>query len=310
MVDTIFNRLISPGTPGGATDHDADWRSEETWRLANPGLDFGFPDIAGLRQLAKESERLPGARESFKQLNCNIWLDTSVAAFVDSEVYDRGDKPVDLEEMKQYPAWIGVDLSAVSDLSCIVCCFRLDDGSFAVKPWFFCPAESIRQRSDKDRVPYVRWREEGHITATPGDVIDYSYIEDKIKWLCSEYDVREIAFDPYLAQQIMGNLGEEGLPVIAMRQGALTMGPAIRDLEMAIIGGRLIHGAHPILKWNVDNVVVEVDKAGLKGFSKGKARERIDGAVAMAMAVSRATAGGDAGVSPYSEDRGFLFLDL
>lgn len=271
----------------------ADWRSEATWHLANPGLRLGFPDLEGLKQLAKEAEARPADRESFKQLHCNQWLDSSAAPFVDPQTYDLGNRPVDLEEMKNYPCWIGVDLSSVSDLTVIVCCWKNDEGELFVYPWFFCPKENIRRRSDRDRVPYTVWAEQGFITPTPGEVIDQSAVEEKLRSLCDEYDVREISFDPYLAHQLMGNLGEDGLPVVAMRQGSLTMGPAIRDLETAIIGGNLRHGGHPILRWNFSNVVVETDKAGLKAFSKGKAREKIDGAVAAAMAVSRAVNGSD-----------------
>ncbi len=285
IVDESFLPILfAPG-------EGADWRDEETWRLANPGLSAGFPDLEGLRQLAREAEQRPADREAFRQLHCNIWLDSSAVPFVDPAVYDACGAAVDLEAMKDYPCWIGVDLSSVSDLTVIVCCWKLDDDSLAVHPFYFCPAENIRRRADRDRVPYTVWAEQGHITPTPGEVIDQGAVEDKLRSLCDEYDVREIAFDPYLAHQLMGSLGEDGLPVVSMRQGSLTMGPAIRDLETAIVGGTLRHGGHPILRWNFSNVVVETDKAGLKAFSKGKAREKIDGAVAAAMAVSRAMAG-------------------
>jgi phage terminase large subunit-like protein len=275
------------------TSPEENWRDEAVWRRVNPGLGAGFPDLEGLRQLAREAEARPADREAFRQLHLNVWLDHSAAPFVDPQVYDACNGLVDLEEMKNYPVWIGVDLSSVSDLTCVVACWKNDEGELFVHPWFFCPKENIRRRSDRDRVPYVSWAEAGLITPTPGEVIDQSAVEQKIRDLCDEYDVREIAFDPYLAHQMMGNLGEDGLPVVAMRQGSLTMGPAIRDLETAIVGGNLRHGGHPILRWNFSNVVVETDKAGLKAFSKGKAREKIDGAVACAVAVSRAVNGSD-----------------
>lgn len=291
---------------------DADWRDEGTWRLANPGLDLGFPDIDGLRQLAREAENRPADREAFRQLHCSIWLDHSADPFVDASVYESCSGPVDLEEMKQWPCWLGVDLSSVSDLTVIVACWKDDEEHLFVRPFYFCPGENLRRRSERDKVPYTIWAEQGHITPTPGEVIDQGAVEDKVRWLCENYDVREIAFDPYLGQQIMGSLGEDGLPVVAMRQGSLTMGPAIRDLETAIVGGRMSHGGHPILRWNFSNVVVEMDKAGLKAFSKGKAREKIDGAVACAMAVSRAV-NGDGGGCVYNDEtlrpNGILFLE-
>ncbi|EKE75522.1 terminase large subunit [Oceanibaculum indicum] len=280
---------------------EEDWRDEAVWRRVNPGLDLGFPDIEGLRQLAREADERPADREAFKQLHLNVWLDHSAAPFVDGDTYDRGSAPVDLAAMKDHPCWLAVDLSSVRDLTVVLACWRLPDDALAVWPWFFCPADALRQRSERDRVPYTLWAEQGYITPTPGASVEYGAVEDKIRDLCDEFDVREIAFDPYLGQQMMTALGEDGLPVVAMRQGSLTMGPAIRDLEHAIIGGRLIHGGHPVLRWNFSNVVVETDRAGLQLFSKGKARDRIDGAVACAMAVSRAMVG-DGGRSVYDDE--------
>lgn len=280
---------------------DEDWQDETVWHRVCPGLKDGFPDIDGLRQLAREADARPAEREAFRQLHLNVWLDHSADPFVDAAVYDRGDAPVDLDAMRDHPLWLAIDLSSVSDLSVVLACWCLPDDTFAVWPWFFCPADNLRRRSDRDRVPYVQWAEAGFITPAGTDAIDYHAIEDRIRDLCETYNVQEIAFDPYLAQQMMGNLGDDGFPVVSMRQGALTMGPAIRDLEHAIVSGRLIHGGHPVLRWNFGNVVVETDKAGLKAFSKGKARDRIDGAVAAAMAVSRAMAG-DSGGSVYDDE--------
>jgi phage terminase large subunit-like protein len=105
--------------------------------------------------------------------------------------------------------------------------------------------------------------------------------------------VREIAIDPYLARNLLNNLTEDGFPALEMRQGWVTMAPAIKELERAIIGHQFQHGGHPVLRWNFDNIAVEIDKAGNKSFHKGRSKDRIDGAVAAAMAVARASAGGD-----------------
>jgi phage terminase large subunit-like protein len=141
-------------------------------------------------------------------------------------------------------------------------------------------------------VPYPLWAQHGFITPTPGNVIDYRYIEQRIRGLCEEFSVQEIAFDPHHAQQTMNNLLEDGLPVVAMRQGWITMAPAIKELERAIIGRKLQHGGHPVLRWCFENVSLSTDSAGNKSFHKGMSRDRIDGAVACAMAVARASGGG------------------
>jgi len=281
---------------------DDDWRDEAVWRRVNPGLSCSppYPDLAGLRQLAKEGERRPGDRDAFRQLNLNIWLDHSADPFVDMGVYDEGAVPVDLEALAASPCWLGVDLSSNGDLTCIVAAWREGDDGYVVHPWFFCPADNLRLRADRDGVPYPTWAEAGHIIPTPGNVVDFRHVEETLRALCERFQVQEIAFDPYLARNMMMNLADDGLPAVEMRQNWATMAPAVKELERVIVGRRFIHGGHPVLRWNFDNVAVHTDTAGNRVFHKGKSRDRIDGAVAAAMAVGRAAAG--AGGSIYDSE--------
>jgi len=283
------------------TPRDADWRHETVWRAANPGLAHGYPDIKGLRQLAREAMQRPGERDAFCQLHLNMWLDHSETPFVDMAVYDQGSEPIELEYLGSEPCWLGVDLSSNSDLTVIVACWSDGNGGYVVRPWFFCPADNLKRRADKDGVPYPLWAEQGFIIPTPGNVVDFRVVENTIRDLCQRFDVREIAFDPHLARNMLSNLREDGFPAIEMRQGWVTMAPAIKELERAIIAGKFQHGDNPILRWNFDNIATETDKAGNIAFNKGKSRDRIDGAVACAMAVGRAFAGND-GNSVYDSD--------
>lgn len=270
-------------------ERDCDWQDEEVWFRVNPGLRHGYPDIEGLRQLAKEGSRRVGDREAFRQLSLNIWLDHATDPFVDMAIYDEGAHAVDLEELEaeQDECWLAVDLSSNSDLTVIVACWRDGDG-YQVHPWFFCPEDNLRAREDLAQVPYVDWAEQGFITATPGNVVDFRAVEDQVSELCARFNVREIAFDPHLARNMLNNLAEDGLPAVEMRQGWVTMAPAVKELERAILGGRFRHGGHPVLRWNFGNIEVKTDPAGNRMFHKGKSRDKIDGAVAAAMAVARA----------------------
>lgn len=285
-----------------------DWRDEKIWHAVNPGLARGFPDLAGMRQAAIEAEEKPGDRDDFCQYNLNEWLDHSLSPFVEMSIYDEGSAAVDLAALKGQACWLGVDLSSNSDLTVIVVAWRDGDGGYIVFPFFFCPADNLRGRADRDGVPYPQWAADGFIEPTPGNVVDFHAVEDTIRDLCKRFDVREIAFDPHLARNTLNSLLDEGLPAIEMRQGWVTMAPAIKELERAIIGRKLRHGGHPVLRWNFENVATETDKAGNKSFHKGKSRDRIDGAVAAAMAVARAAAGD--GSRSIFEDPGVAVADL
>jgi phage terminase large subunit-like protein len=276
-------------------ERNCDWTDEAIWRRVNPGLAHGYPDIEGLRQMANEGRRRVGDREAFRQLNLNIWLDHSSDPFVDMDVYDEGGREVDLDELEaeQAMCWLAVDLSSNSDLTVIVACWRDGDDGYQVHAWFFCPEDNMQAREDLAGVPYTSWAEAGFITATPGNVVDFRIVEDQVRELCARFNVAEIAFDPHLARNMLNNLLEDGFPAVEMRQGWVTMAPAIKELERAIIGRRFRHGGHPVLRWNFDNVQVREDAAGNRQFHKGKSKDKIDGAVASAMAVGRAAAGGN-----------------
>jgi phage terminase large subunit-like protein len=275
------------------TPREADWQDEAVWQAANPGLAYGYPDLHGLRQLAREAAQRPAERDAFRQLHLNVWLDHSADPFVDMIIYDKGAEPFDLADLEHEPCWLGVDLSSNSDLTVIVAAWRNGEDGYIVHPWFFCPADNLQRRAERDGVPYPLWAEEGFIEPTPGNVVDFRAVEDTIRDLCERYQVREIAFDPHLARNMLNNLREDGYPAVEMRQGWVTMAPAIKELERAIVGHKFRHGGHPVLRWNFDNIAVETDKAGNKAFHKGKSKDRIDGAVAAAMAVARAATGED-----------------
>ncbi|WP_242217274.1 terminase large subunit [Shinella zoogloeoides] len=285
------------------TSPDADWQDEGVWRAANPGLEHGYPDLAGLRQLAREAAERPADRDAFRQLHLNVWLGHSSTPFVEMPVYDRGSARVDLDELEDLPCWLGVDLSSTSDLTAVVAAWRDGNGGYAVVPWFFCPEDNIDRRTQQSGYPYTRWAEEGHIIATPGNVVDIRAVEDHIRELCDRFDVREVAFDPHYARITMANLVDDGYPAIEMRQGWVTMGPAIRELEKALLAGKFRHGGNPVLRWNFDNIAIQDDGKGNRSFHKGKARDKIDGAVAAAMAVGRAALGEDSRSIYESHDR-------
>jgi phage terminase large subunit-like protein len=267
-----------------------DWRDEELWHRVNPGMKDGFPVLEEMRTAALEAEHRPGERFQFLQYNLNVWQGHSRDPLFDMTTYDAGHIPFDLDELADLPAYVGVDMSVNGDLTAIVTAWRHDDGRVFVRPQFFVPGDELQARAERDGVPYVRWRDEGLLTAIDGPVIEPEAVEEAIREIAATYDVREIAFDPAKAHRVMMHLTDEGLPVIEMRQGILTMGPATGDLERTVNGFKIRHNGHPILRHHFDSVVASRNDTGLTRMHKGKRTDRIDGAIAAAMAVSRAIA--------------------
>ena len=174
-------------------------------------------------------------------------------------------------------------------------------------PFFFVPKDNMAKRQRDDHVPYSQWREEGHLIATQGDVVDYTYIRNKINELGKSHDIREIAVDRWNATQVAVWLEQDGFEVAYFGQGYKSMSAPSKELEASVVSKKLRHGNHPVLRWNASVCANEEDAAGNIKPSKKRSHERIDGIVATVMGIARATASGDDVQSVY-EDRGLELL--
>lgn len=147
----------------------------------------------------------------------------------------------------------------------------------------------MRERELKDRVPYSQWVRDGKLFATPGNVIDYKFIIQKIKDLAEVYEIREVAFDRWGSPPVTQALQEdEVVNLVQFGQGYVSMAAPTKELLNLVLGQKLAHGNHPVLTWNISNTMVKQDPAGNLKPDKQKSREKIDGVVAMIMGLSRA----------------------
>lgn len=189
--------------------------------------------------------------------------------------------------LKGRKCYVGMDLSATTDMTALVAVFPDEDG-YEVLCQFFVPQDRIRERSTRDRVPYDQWARDGHILSTPGNVVDYEAVRKVLQDWSAEFDVREIAFDPWNATDLVTRLqAQDGFTCVPMRQGFASLSAPTKSLEKAILSKALRHDGHPVLRWNISNIAVESDPAGNLKLSKKVSTERIDGAAALVMAVDR-----------------------
>lgn len=253
-------------------DAECDWKDEEVWRRFNPGMVHGYPSLDGFRRHAARADRMPTDRESFRQLKLNIWLDKSTSPFVEMAVYDAGKAPIDFERLKAEPAYVAIDMSVTTDLTAVVTAWRDpdDDERFIVCPKFFCPANELRRRGDRDGVPYAHWAEEGFITPTPGDVIDYRAIVEHVRSLYDEFHVAEVVYDRAYAMPVVLGLQDLGIDALAMPLDPKSQAAGVAVLERAIGARKLQHGGHPVLRWNVANVSIYTGPSGLRTMHKAE----------------------------------------
>jgi phage terminase large subunit-like protein len=185
------------------------------------------------------------------------------------------------------PCYVGLDLSSTTDLTALVGVFP-DATGFDVLPAFFVPAERIRDRALRDRVPYQEWATAGLITATPGSVIDYEYVRNTLLAWAADFDLKTIGFDPWNATDLLTRLQEQdGLTCVAVRQGFASLSAPSKALEAAILSKTLRHNGHAVLRWCIGNVAIELDAAGNIKPSKKASTERIDGVIALVMAIDQ-----------------------
>jgi phage terminase large subunit-like protein len=285
---------------------DCDWKDEAIWRAVNPAIAGGYRGIEEMRQTANRAAQIPSEREMFKRLYLNIWSDSSAVTWLDMATYDESaSDPVEIGDFSGRPVRIAVDMASVSDLAALYVAAKHDDGGWLIWGRQYCPSEQYKRRVDNN-LPYARFRESGRLTVTDGNVIDQDVILQDLVELCGELDVKTIAVDRWGATGFIQRLQERNLPVTEFGQGFASMSAPCKEIERAVLGRQFRTGGDPILRWNISNIRVETDAAGNVKFTKSKSVGKIDGAVAVAMAIGATLT--DVDETPYSDGRGLFFV--
>lgn len=273
-----------------AAEETDDPFAESTWRKANPGLGTTV-SLAYVRQEAKRAQAIPAYLPTFLRLSLNRRVRAENRALNIAD-WDTSAGLVAEDKLAGRVCYGGLDLASTTDLAAFVLVFPNDDGSYEVLCRFWTPEATIPERARRDQVPYQFWVDQGQLTATPGAVIEYRAIELEIQRLAERYDIREIAYDRWGAAQMRQNLEGDGLTVVDMGQGYASMSAPTKELLGLVLAKRLRHGGHPVLRWMADNLVVRTDASGNQKPDKEKSRQKIDGMVALIMALDRATRNG------------------
>lgn len=285
---------------------DADWTSEENWYRANPSLDHTIT-IDKVRDAFRKAQETPADENQFRQLRLNQWVKQSVR-WMPMDKWDECGGVVDPYALEGRTCYAGLDLSSTSDLTALVLVFppTSEDEPYIALPFFWLPEETLSLRVRRDHVPYDQWAKRGFIQTTEGNVVHYGFIERFICELGERYDIREIAHDRWNATMMVQTLEDDGFTMVPFGQGFKDMSPPTKELMRIVLEHKLCHGGHPVLRWNMDNAFVRTDPAGNLKLDKEKSTEKVDGAVALVMALDRAmkNQGGD---SVYNH-RGLIVL--
>ncbi|MCS6490772.1 terminase large subunit [Burkholderia thailandensis] len=276
---------------------------EEGWRAANPALGL-FRSLDDLSEQMKQAKRMPSMENTARNLLLNQRVSTD-SPFVSPDVWKAcGAVPLPFDG----PVYGGLDLSMRTDLTALVLVGKVGD-VWQVVPYFWTPERGLHDRASRDRVPYDLWVSQGFLRTTPGATVDYEHVAVEIAELAQDLDLRCIAYDRYRIDLLMKELEriDVALPLESWGQGFKDMSPAVDAIEAELLNGRIAHGMQPVLSMCAANAVITKDPAGSRKLDKSRSTGRIDGMVALAMAIGAATRAGEDGPSVY-DDGAFTFV--
>lgn len=289
-------------------DQEADIYDVETWKKANPNFGISIkPEY--FEKMSQEAKSLPSTEIAFRQLHLNQWVN-SLSGWVPDDEWMQSAGEINMEQLKGKTCYAGLDLAAVEDVTAFVCVFPFDDGSIKVVPYLFVSQAAVERRRKQTGGSYDTFVAKGELIVTEGNSTDYSVIKRKILEVAEIYDLKSVAFDRWNSNSLVQQLTEEGIEMDPFGQGFISMTSPIKNAEILIKQKLLHHGGHGMLRWMVGNVVVKRDDAENIKFSKAKAGDKIDGIIAMVMALGEKMTVENSDVSNVSayESQGLRFL--
>lgn len=262
---------------------DDDFTDPATWRKANPNLGISISDEYLARECRKAMET-PSYQNTFKRLHLNIRTEQDVR-WLPMDKWDACSGDFDPSELRGRKCFAGLDLASTSDLCALVLYFP---DRKAVLSYFWVPKDSAIKRLERNRVNYLGWSSEGQMTLTDGNVADYDRIRRDLNALGEVYQIEEIAIDRWNSTQLQTQLMDDGFEIVPFGQGFASLSGPTRELERLVLEESLVHFDNKVLRWCAANVMVEMDASGNMKPSKKKSTEKIDGIVALIMAIGRA----------------------
>ncbi len=286
-------------------DEGDDWTDPKVWKKANPNLGISVFQEQ-LESLCKRAKAIPAEQNNFLCKHLNKWVNQSTR-WISMDDWNACAGEVSEDELKGRICFGGLDLSATTDLTAFVLLFPPEEAGEIWKALyrFWVPGGRIEQRTKGylvDKVPFEAWEREGIIRRTEGNVVDYDFIRRDILADAEKFDIQEIAYDPYRAMETAIKLQEEGMKMVQFRQGPISFTAPMERFYGLLLDRKFCHGNNPAMTWMANNVVVRHDANLNMAPDKKSAKDRIDGPVALFMALGRAIVVEAEGQSVYESE--------
>ena len=288
-ITKVLDRVIDDPTMFGviySIDDNDDPFAPASWAKANPN--WGVSVLKDdMEAAARKAEAMPSALSNFLTKRLNVWV-SGESPWMDMRAWDRcGDSSMQVSDFAGERCWIGLDLAQKKDFAAL--CLVFDRGGV----WHVCTRLYLNELAvqESGNAHLSGWARAGHVQVTDGDLTDFDVVADDLRSYCRMFDVQEIAFDPALSMYFAGKLIEEGLPLVEITQRAMFFTPPLIQVENLVLEKRLKFDGNPVMTWMVSNLVVKVSKFNeLRAPTKERPENKIDGPMAMLMALGRALA--------------------
>lgn len=261
-----------------------DYTDEAVWRRVNPGLGTS-KSLEHMRNECAKAKMDPVTRNNFLRFELNVQTE-QLESLIDMERWDKCPSQLNRESLRGRSCYLGVDLGEKDDLASVACLFPPADKVTGIWDllWLTYSSEATIRRRQAEAVPYSVWRDEGWLIETPGDEVDFDWIERDIANLGKEFRVVAVGYDPRLATQLRQNLyNKYGMAVEPIRQGHEELSEATRDFKSLVVTLRLNHGGNKLARWCAANAIGEKNLSGHERPVKGKSKDKIDPIVAAIM---------------------------
>lgn len=269
-----------------------DWTDPAVWAKANPNLGV-TPTMRSMEHDCKVAQERVSKQNDFKRRRLNLWT-SQTTRWIDMFDWNRNGRKYTEESMRGLPCFGGLDLSSTIDLTAFALAFPRELGIYL---WFylFMPEDRVMKAAKRDRVPYDRWVQAGHVITTPGNVVDYDRILAKMVEAKTFFDLQAVSYDPWNATSVATGAAAEGIVMVPVSQNFAGISPPAKEFERQMVAGRLYHPHNPCATWAANNIEVRTGPGGVIAPNKpaevAGQQKRIDPVMAGILSLERIARG-------------------
>lgn len=256
-------------------DDEDDWSTETAWRKANPNFGMSVnPD--DLRRKCRKAMQRASAQPNFLTKHLDVWVNAD-SAWMDMAAWDRAaDRKMKPQDFPGWDAWGGLDLASKTDITSLFLVLR-KEREYRLFGKHYLPEDAVE---DSDNSQYRGWADDGHLVETDGNTTDYTIVESDLREWVSAFGVKQVAYDPGFAWDFCQRMSTDGMPMVEYRATVMNYSEPMKELEAAVLDGRLKHDGNPAMTWMISNVVCHRDAKDNIYPRKEREESKIDGPVA------------------------------